>query len=479
MSSWPSNAPVGSMNLEADFNALSARARSVIQGVASKPYFDIRDYGAKVDGVTDDSPAVTAALQAAIAIRGGVIFFPRGSTRLTSGSNVDALAQNNGEYIIQGEAGSRILPRALGNNYGISISNANSVTFRDLIVLGASSGGSSSAGFESLVAIFAGFTVRNLKFQNLVFGGVATQNAGNIFAQQSVPDVENCIFGGCTGTNQGVMDFYQVPAFSVRQTQFIDYLNFDGTTLSKYASTGNTKCWIQNRAPVAVDGPTTGLAYRLNQVWMDENSSDSLMLLTGTADHTLDISDSMFASGLGGTILGGKFTTFRKAMLENVMYGIAVDPGDHEAARFTDVAAIEFRNVHSKYGAKFFTIAGTSKRFKGINFGPQGNATYPLGLNNTANALIDSDFGMPSTASAAALAPKGRVTHVTGTTNITSITATNFKPGDELTLIFDGVLTVTDGGNLKLAGNFVTSADDCLVLVYDGTNFIEKSRSAN
>lgn len=88
--------------------------------------------------------------------------------------------------------------------------------------------------------------------------------------------------------------------------------------------------------------------------------------------------------------------------------------------------------------------------------------------------------GGAAVASAAALpVPTGRVFHVTGTTNITSITSTNFQAGVAITMIFDGVLTVTDGNNLKLAGNFVTAADSTLSLVYDGTNWYETGRSTN
>lgn len=75
--------------------------------------------------------------------------------------------------------------------------------------------------------------------------------------------------------------------------------------------------------------------------------------------------------------------------------------------------------------------------------------------------------------------PTGRVFHVTGTTTITSITSTNFVSGAVITLIFDDVLTFTDGSNLKLAGDFVTTADDSITLVYDGTNWFEASRSIN
>lgn len=66
---------------------------------------------------------------------------------------------------------------------------------------------------------------------------------------------------------------------------------------------------------------------------------------------------------------------------------------------------------------------------------------------------------------------------VTGTTTITSVTAS--WPGRKVTLVFTGALTFTDGSNLKLAGNFVTTADDTITLVCNGTNWYEVSRSVN
>lgn len=66
---------------------------------------------------------------------------------------------------------------------------------------------------------------------------------------------------------------------------------------------------------------------------------------------------------------------------------------------------------------------------------------------------------------------------ISGTTGITSITAS--WPGRVVTLKFNAALTVTDGSNLKLAGNFVTAADSTLTLICDGTNWYEISRSTN
>ena len=69
---------------------------------------------------------------------------------------------------------------------------------------------------------------------------------------------------------------------------------------------------------------------------------------------------------------------------------------------------------------------------------------------------------------------------VTGTTGIATVNTCSAQfAGRRVTLMFSGALTVTDGSNLKLAGNFVTTADDTLTLACDGTNWVEVGRSVN
>lgn len=74
-----------------------------------------------------------------------------------------------------------------------------------------------------------------------------------------------------------------------------------------------------------------------------------------------------------------------------------------------------------------------------------------------------------------ALGDDGNYFDITGTTNITSITA---KTAGTLAILqFDGVLTVTDGGNLKIRGDFTTAAESMILLICDGTDWYEVSRS--
>ena len=101
-----------------------------------------------------------------------------------------------------------------------------------------------------------------------------------------------------------------------------------------------------------------------------------------------------------------------------------------------------------------------------------------LGASNITGTVLE--ISVPSVASAASLTlPRGAdVINVTGTTGITSISATG-NARRCVTLNFVAALTVTDGSNLKLAGNFTTTADDTLTLYCDGTNWIEIARSVN
>ncbi len=104
----------------------------------------------------------------------------------------------------------------------------------------------------------------------------------------------------------------------------------------------------------------------------------------------------------------------------------------------------------------------------------QGTVTTETSLDNIGY----TDVSAATVASAEAVTlPAGRLVTVTGTTGIKSIVATS--KGDERTLLFTGVLTVTDGSNLKLQSNFEATADDTLALICDGTNWYQTGRSMN
>lgn len=112
-----------------------------------------------------------------------------------------------------------------------------------------------------------------------------------------------------------------------------------------------------------------------------------------------------------------------------------------------------------------------------------GCTTSTISTSGTGSGLrvrgnMTDDSG--SVASAALLVvPLGlEEAHVTGTTNITAMHASSRADGRRLTLIFDGVLTVSDANNLKLAGDFASVAGAMLELRCDTDgNWYEVARS--
>lgn len=135
------------------------------------------------------------------------------------------------------------------------------------------------------------------------------------------------------------------------------------------------------------------------------------------------------------------------------------------------ISTDEASNYYQQDGIHNFRVAAS---------GTAGtNVTWKTALTiNATNGVVSQSSGS-AVASAAAIVPTGNVFHVTGTTTITSITSTGIVAGARVTIIFDGILTFTDGSNLVLAGNFVTTANDTITLVFDGTNFYEVARAVN
>lgn len=138
------------------------------------------------------------------------------------------------------------------------------------------------------------------------------------------------------------------------------------------------------------------------------------------------------------------------------------------------------QNNGSSAAAYFVEVDGTGT----VNIiNPIWVGSPPTGYltgSNAANCFITATPGYGgSVASIASITMpvNGDSITVTGTTGITSVatSAYNFI-GRRMTWIFTGILTVTSGSNLKLNGNYTTSANTTLTLIFDGTNWNEVAR---
>src|SRR5579884_1626953 len=88
-------------------NGFAQTAEIILKNALALGTFNVRDYGARGDGATDDQQAIMAAENAAMAHRGGVVFFPQG--RYLHGGILDF----GSGVVVAGEAGSIVQ----GTNY--------------------------------------------------------------------------------------------------------------------------------------------------------------------------------------------------------------------------------------------------------------------------------------------------------------------------------------------------------------------------
>lgn len=107
------------------------------------------------------------------------------------------------------------------------------------------------------------------------------------------------------------------------------------------------------------------------------------------------------------------------------------------------------------------------------------NNSGTVQTNWVDSGISGAVYSVVASAAAISLPVNAKVVNITGTTNITSITTSGGDRGRIVTLVFSGILTFTDGGNLRLGSNFVTSSDDAIILACDGVNWYETGRSTN
>lgn len=137
------------------------------------------------------------------------------------------------------------------------------------------------------------------------------------------------------------------------------------------------------------------------------------------------------------------------------------------------------QNSGSAAATHYFRLEGSGRVRWPLS---QKVGTPPTGVKTGAQALtciFEVGYGGEiASASTITLPDYGDSFIVTGTTNIDTIETAN-QEGRTIKLIFASILTVTDASNLLMAGNFVTSGQDTLSLVCNGTSWYETGRSVN
>lgn len=282
----------------------------------------------------------------------------------------------------------------------------------------------------------------------LVPSGGAGGGSGDVVGPASSTDNAITRYDGTTGKllqNSGVT-ISDANVVSGATQLNVDNLRLDGNTLSTTDTNGNLVLNPDGTGDISLFGETaTDLRVRL-ATSPSPSTGPAFRIITGNAGSGADLlASSIFSPNETSPTVG--ISNGIVTLASGSSLGWYSSSGDFSGSRDTGLG---------RSAAGVVKVTDGSTGIRGLLGG---------------GAAVASAAAMPL--------PTGRVFHVTGTTNITSITSTNFQSGAVVTLIFDDVLTFTDGNNLVLAGNFVTTANDTITLAYDGTNWYETGRSVN
>lgn len=365
------------------------------------PFFNIRANGAVQDGTTNDSAAVQTTLEEAKAAGGGRIYFPRGTTKISTPCAVD-MGDKRGMYILEGEgSGSRLLTTGLGSNVAISIATANYVKFSKLAFVGSTTGGLSDGNYDTNGSIVYTSFCEKTAFEDVIFAGLATQ--GSDFAWSGIVSnyngglsLKNVIFGASMSRDTGVVQVYQSYGIDTDNVLFIDYIDLNDIEYNKLSNIGNTNSWIRSVAPLTlVAAPIRPLLLNLKNTEFDENTGDALIVATGNSDYSVRLENVSMNGGFG-LKPSFKFNTFRKVTFRDVFNGLSSNTTDFESGQFTDVGLVDIDNLLHKYGAKYISLLGTTGKLVIRNSRLQGNGTHTTGVNNAAGATVDASPALPN-----------------------------------------------------------------------------------
>lgn len=514
---------------------------AVTRTIASKlkESFSVKDFGAVGDGVADDTAAIQAAVNAAGAAGGGTVYFPAGTYLVSS----TILITSHSTYLRGDGMWNTIITRnssSFSDTIVFKGNGSSRLLYVGIKDIGIRTTGLMSSGAHLRMDGLLWFEVNNVfcenGFHNFLFQTVQSGLISNTYV------LGNNLYGG-SGVGRSYMKFTSsADPYNVNWSGdlFVDNFNWRANTAAQVYSYGlhidsADGIWFQNGhigncadANILIEAVSSSLPLNLvyfSNVMSDEGLAHSCLI---RGSQAIDFSSIRFAScefksggnpafcPYGVVIADG--CTVEELQFSNCLFqefgaqgflhqsevsgvvtltgciakgngrntpapGIQIDDGGKKVVitggasgwAWRDPAAAGSQTAGISIGSNCSEISIT-----GVNL--LGNTLYPLAVDGTSEVEVANCILGPAPTIASAdtltLLPGYRYLYVSGTTTINNI---QISQRDRVaTLIFTSSVTIKDGtGNLKLNGDFAANADDSLTLLYNGTHWIELSRSPN
>ena len=330
-------------------NAFSASSTEVTA-------LNLRDFGAVGDGITNDGPALQAALDALAAAGGGTLFVPEGKYAITTlvMKNFAGLASSitikgveslkavsppsaPGAELAEGlDLVSEIYPRTGETTGAIGIFGLKNLVIKDIAFVGTP--GANTDARNTLLLM----DIDKAQLRHSEFYGLSTLTGGSIVnAQRTDLEITQCKFLGSTATSglyAPVVQNLEWYGITVSDSVFLDY----GSRPELFGKTGLGAAisWINigNAAPVTNHSPRREVVIR--NTFLDEGGYWGISSLPFRYSPPSAPIDLIYITGLEMNVsnfgqYGHMFFDPQRVFIENSRYGWS-----HDAA-----AAIALANV--------------------------------------------------------------------------------------------------------------------------------------
>lgn len=458
------------------WDAISATSVALIREAP----LNVKDaqFGAVGDDSANDAAAIDAVLAYAKTASDSEIYFPPGRYKIASPVAEEFLNEVTSLRIKGCGSASALHIACTNTQTALEFGNLESLVISDLTFVG-----TPGPVQDAKKSLRFGFC-EDVRLEGCEFYGLVSDAADGAVVEfvSGGLKLHDCHFRGCSASGgigvpvvKGTENFAY---FIARDTKFLDYGTLDGVSYSKPVDY-QAAAWITMLGPTAaVDNALKSNVFVVEGCVFDEGAYRAVAADGNNAYTRLPsvvVRDCAFNNNQIADGAAVKLNFVEKALVEDCWVGWGTGTPPRHAIYANQVNDLTVNRLQTMGTTDNLTVGPNNV----VNLRIR-NSTYTLNLTGSVTGVLSIDGrGVQTLASAATIAPsvEADLVNVTGTTGITSITAT--KAGHVCVFKFAGALTVTDGSNLKLNGDFPTSADDTLTLTCDGTNWSEIARSVN